>query len=97
MARKERAEHQAKYPNWTARDNYAINQKKKKKKRDKSADGGELSINFVATCGPLVEQVIFFFSFSLFLLVFSNFVCPLANISLSLLLLLLFSQQSLVR
>jgi len=29
------------YPGWTARDNYAINQKKKKKKRDKSVDGGK--------------------------------------------------------
>lgn len=74
MARKERADHQLKYPNWTARDNYAINQKKKKKKRDKSADGGELSINFVATCGlthslSLFLSVCFsFFSFSFSLL-----------------------------
>lgn len=41
MARRERQLHQQLYPGWTARDNYAINQKKKKKKRDKSADGGE--------------------------------------------------------
>lgn len=41
MARRERQLHQQLYPGWTARDNYAINQKKKKKKRDKSADGGK--------------------------------------------------------
>lgn len=35
MAREERAKHMQKYPGWTARDNYAIN-KKKKRKRDKS-------------------------------------------------------------
>lgn len=40
MARKERQRHQQLYPGWTARDNYAIHQRKKKKKRDKSADGG---------------------------------------------------------
>ena len=28
------------YPGWTARDNYACNAKKKKKKRDKNSDGG---------------------------------------------------------
>jgi transcription factor 7-like 2 len=28
------------YPGWTARDNYAANAKKKKKKRDKNSDGG---------------------------------------------------------
>lgn len=43
MARRERQLHQQLYPGWTARDNYAINQKKKKKKRDKSADGGKQS------------------------------------------------------
>ncbi len=35
MAREERAKHMALHPGWTARDNYAIN-KKKKRKRDKS-------------------------------------------------------------
>ncbi|RWS29164.1 protein pangolin: isoforms A/H/I/S-like protein, partial [Leptotrombidium deliense] len=39
MARKERQLHLQLYPGWTAKDNYAINQKKKKKKRDKSTDG----------------------------------------------------------
>ncbi|KAI1292240.1 Protein pangolin, isoforms A/H/I/S [Halotydeus destructor] len=38
-ARQERLLHMQMYPGWTARDNYAINQKKKKKKRDKSSDG----------------------------------------------------------
>lgn len=46
MARRERQRHQQLYPGWTARDNYAINQKKKKKKRDKSVDGGK-------TCFPV--------------------------------------------
>lgn len=41
MARKERQLHLQLYPGWTARDNYAANQKKKKKKRDKSSDGGK--------------------------------------------------------
>ena len=41
MARKAKSLHHQMYPGWTARDNYAINQKKKKKKRDKSVDGGE--------------------------------------------------------
>jgi hypothetical protein len=35
MARRERALHQQMFPGWSARDNYAI-AKKKKKKRDKS-------------------------------------------------------------
>lgn len=40
MAKEAREMHQQMYPGWTARDNYAINSKKKKKKRDKSQDGG---------------------------------------------------------
>ncbi|RWS12936.1 Protein pangolin:-like isoforms A/H/I [Dinothrombium tinctorium] len=39
LARKERQLHLQLYPGWTAKDNYAVNQKKKKKKRDKSTDG----------------------------------------------------------
>ncbi|XP_035209240.1 protein pangolin, isoforms A/H/I/S-like isoform X3 [Stegodyphus dumicola] len=39
MARKERQLHLQMYPGWTARDNYAINAKKKKRKRDKSQEG----------------------------------------------------------
>lgn len=35
MARKVRQEHLQKYPGWSARDNYAIH-KKKKRKRDKA-------------------------------------------------------------
>ncbi|XP_055945805.1 protein pangolin, isoforms A/H/I/S-like isoform X2 [Argiope bruennichi] len=35
----ERQQHRQRYPDWTARDNYAINTKKKKRKRDKSQDG----------------------------------------------------------
>ncbi|KAL3198522.1 hypothetical protein MRX96_014338 [Rhipicephalus microplus] len=38
MARKERQIHMQLYPGWTARDNYAINSKKKKRKKDKSQD-----------------------------------------------------------
>jgi hypothetical protein len=38
MARRERALHQQMFPGWSARDNYAI-AKKKKKKRDKSQTG----------------------------------------------------------
>lgn len=40
MARKERQLHMQLYPGWTARDNYAINSKKKKRKKDKTQDGG---------------------------------------------------------
>ncbi|EDO32618.1 predicted protein, partial [Nematostella vectensis] len=36
MARKERALHLQLYPGWSARDNYAQQGKKKKRKRDKS-------------------------------------------------------------
>ena len=36
MARKERALHMQLYPGWSARDNYAQQGKKKKRKRDKS-------------------------------------------------------------
>lgn len=39
MARKERQLHMQLYPGWSARDNYALNAKKKKRKRDKSLDG----------------------------------------------------------
>uniref|UniRef100_V5GV07 dTCF n=1 Tax=Ixodes ricinus TaxID=34613 RepID=V5GV07_IXORI len=39
MARKERQLHMQLYPGWTARDNYAINSKKKKRKKDKTQDG----------------------------------------------------------
>lgn len=44
MANREKQLHHQLYPGWTARDNYAINQKKKKKKRDKSVDGGTLTL-----------------------------------------------------
>uniref|UniRef100_A0A0K0DZ57 dTCF n=1 Tax=Strongyloides stercoralis TaxID=6248 RepID=A0A0K0DZ57_STRER len=40
LAKQDREDHQQKYPNWTARDNYAI-RKRKKAKREKSMDGGE--------------------------------------------------------
>lgn len=29
------------HPGWTAKDNYAINAKRKKKKRERNADGGK--------------------------------------------------------
>ncbi|KAK0425052.1 hypothetical protein QR680_009006 [Steinernema hermaphroditum] len=41
MAKKAKDDHQAKYPNWTARENYAIH-KKKKRKREKSVESGEM-------------------------------------------------------
>uniref|UniRef100_A0A1I8EIR0 dTCF n=1 Tax=Wuchereria bancrofti TaxID=6293 RepID=A0A1I8EIR0_WUCBA len=40
LAKTDREQHMQKYPGWSARENYAIN-KKKKRKRDKSADNGE--------------------------------------------------------
>uniref|UniRef100_A0A0N5A1G0 dTCF n=1 Tax=Parastrongyloides trichosuri TaxID=131310 RepID=A0A0N5A1G0_PARTI len=40
LAKQDREDHQQKYPNWTARDNYAI-RKRKKTKREKSMEGGE--------------------------------------------------------
>lgn len=55
MARRERQLHQQLYPGWTARDNYAINQKKKKKKRDKSADGGESHLLVSLAISPLIS------------------------------------------
>lgn len=33
--------HMELYPGWTAKDNYAINGKKKKKKRERNLDGGK--------------------------------------------------------
>ncbi|VDP12230.1 unnamed protein product [Soboliphyme baturini] len=41
MARKERELHMEKYPGWSARDNYAVH-KKKKRKKDKSHDNSEM-------------------------------------------------------
>ncbi|CDW52541.1 HMG box domain containing protein [Trichuris trichiura] len=41
MARKERELHMERYPGWSARDNYAIH-KKKKRKRDKTSENAEL-------------------------------------------------------
>ena len=38
-AREERQKHMALYPNWNARDNYGM-MKKKKRKKEKSVDGG---------------------------------------------------------
>ncbi|XP_042900997.1 protein pangolin, isoforms A/H/I/S isoform X2 [Parasteatoda tepidariorum] len=38
LAKKERQVHMQMYPGWTARDNYAINAKKKKRKKDKSQE-----------------------------------------------------------
>lgn len=40
LAKEDREQHMQKYPGWSARENYAIN-KKKKKKRDKSVENGE--------------------------------------------------------
>ncbi|XP_064463911.1 protein pangolin, isoforms A/H/I/S-like isoform X1 [Ornithodoros turicata] len=39
MARKERQLHMQLHPGWTARDNYAVNSKRKKRKKDKAQDG----------------------------------------------------------
>uniref|UniRef100_A0A0N5ABT4 dTCF n=1 Tax=Syphacia muris TaxID=451379 RepID=A0A0N5ABT4_9BILA len=41
MAKEDRQRHMEKYPNWSARENYAINKKKKKKNRDKVDENGE--------------------------------------------------------
>lgn len=38
LAKTDREQHMQKYPGWSARENYAIN-KKKKRKRDKSVGG----------------------------------------------------------
>lgn len=40
MARKERQLHMQMYPGWTARDNYALNTKKKKRKKERILDAG---------------------------------------------------------
>lgn len=40
LAKEDREQHMQKYPGWSARENYAIN-KKKKRKRDKSVENGE--------------------------------------------------------
>ncbi|CAD6194753.1 unnamed protein product [Caenorhabditis auriculariae] len=40
MAKKDREEHKQKYPQWSARENYAVH-KRKKKRRDKSVESGE--------------------------------------------------------
>uniref|UniRef100_A0A1I7ZW57 dTCF n=1 Tax=Steinernema glaseri TaxID=37863 RepID=A0A1I7ZW57_9BILA len=40
MAKKAKDDHQQKYPNWTARENYALH-KKKKRKREKSVENSE--------------------------------------------------------
>ncbi|XP_076360658.1 transcription factor 7-like 2 isoform X2 [Tachypleus tridentatus] len=39
LARKERQIHMQMYPGWSARDNYALNKKKKKRKKDKNSEG----------------------------------------------------------
>lgn len=41
MARKERQLHMQLYPGWSARDNYALQVKKKKRKKDRNQDGGK--------------------------------------------------------
>lgn len=41
MARKERQLHMQMYPGWTARDNYALNTKKKKRKKERILDAGK--------------------------------------------------------
>jgi hypothetical protein len=57
MARKERALHMQLYPGWSARDNYAQQGKKKKRKRDKS-QGMRLIIekDFCLTHGCYVAE-----------------------------------------
>ena len=49
IARKERQKHLEMYPHWNARDNYRIGLKKKKRKRDKSDDPGNLTRFFKFT------------------------------------------------
>uniref|UniRef100_A0A0N5APQ9 dTCF n=1 Tax=Syphacia muris TaxID=451379 RepID=A0A0N5APQ9_9BILA len=41
MAKEDRKKHMEKYPNWSARENYAINKKKKRKNRDRVDENGE--------------------------------------------------------
>lgn len=41
MARKERQLHMQLYPGWSARDNYALQAKKKKRRKDRSQEGGK--------------------------------------------------------
>ncbi len=44
MAREERAKHMQMYPGWSARDNYAVHKKRKKKKPTKLSDTGMADI-----------------------------------------------------
>jgi len=44
MARRERQIHMQMYPGWNARDNYGM-MKKKKRKKEKSVDGGIESLS----------------------------------------------------
>lgn len=46
MAKRERQRHMQLYPGWTARDNYALNTKKKKKKKERIHDAGWLKSPF---------------------------------------------------
>lgn len=63
MARKERALHMQLYPGWSARDNYAQQGKKKKRKRDKS-QGKEIWYSYhierreVSTSKKLIVKII---------------------------------------
>lgn len=41
MAKLERATHLERHPNWSAKDNYAVNKKNKKKKRERSVGNPE--------------------------------------------------------
>lgn len=49
MARADREQHKAKYPGWSARENYAVH-KRKKKRRDKS-EGKECLLLGVCVIG----------------------------------------------
>lgn len=48
MARKERALHMQLYPGWSARDNYAVLGKKKKRRKDKNQGWSLLFLHFIS-------------------------------------------------
>lgn len=50
MARRERQLHMQMYPGWNARDNYGM-MKKKKRKKEKTGDGGRGNYSVVASPG----------------------------------------------
>lgn len=58
LSKTEKDEHAKKYPNWSARENYAINKKKKRSKRERSYGKYIFLINTVLLYFILYSQVI---------------------------------------